>query len=50
MPALLPPGVNNAYQYRMDKIPSVGEHTVAILTKLGYSDTEIAKLKQDQSI
>ena len=50
MPALLPPGVNNAYQYRMDKIPSVGEHTIAILKELGYSDSEIANLRQMQSI
>jgi crotonobetainyl-CoA:carnitine CoA-transferase CaiB-like acyl-CoA transferase len=48
--ALLPPGVNNSYQYRMDKIPSVGEHTMAILKELGYSDSEIANLRKNQSI
>ena len=35
LPALLPPGRNSAYDYRMDPIPQVGEHTQAILQELG---------------
>jgi itaconate CoA-transferase len=48
--ALLPPGVNNAYQYRMDKIPGVGEHTITILKELGYQDNDIADLRLKQAI
>jgi crotonobetainyl-CoA:carnitine CoA-transferase CaiB-like acyl-CoA transferase len=35
IPALLPPGRNNRYDYRMDPIPQVGEHTHSILQELG---------------
>ena len=31
IPALLPPGKNSAFTYRMDPIPQLGEHTGAIL-------------------
>lgn len=35
LPALLPPGKQSAFDYRMDAIPKVGEHTQAILKELG---------------
>jgi len=35
IPALLPPGRNNSFDYRMDAVPAVGEHTQAILRELG---------------
>jgi crotonobetainyl-CoA:carnitine CoA-transferase CaiB-like acyl-CoA transferase len=35
LPALLPPGKQSAFDYRMDAIPRVGEHTEAILKELG---------------
>ncbi|MBM3398415.1 MAG: CoA transferase, partial [Betaproteobacteria bacterium] len=35
LPALLPPGRQSAFDYRMDPIPRVGEHTQAILKELG---------------
>ena len=50
IPALLPPGINTAYEYRMDKIPAVGEHTEKILKELGYSDEQIQNLKENQCI
>jgi crotonobetainyl-CoA:carnitine CoA-transferase CaiB-like acyl-CoA transferase len=34
IPALLPPGRNNSFDYRMDSVPAVGEHTEKILKEL----------------
>ena len=50
IPALLPPGRNSSFDYRMDPIPAVGEHTSAILRELGQSDDTIASLKQTSAI
>lgn len=35
---LLPPGAQSAFDYRMDPVPAVGEHTEAILGELGRSE------------
>ncbi|MBV8623485.1 MAG: CoA transferase [Herbaspirillum sp.] len=43
--ALLPPGANDSYDYRMDPIPALGEHTDAILAGLGYDEAAIATLR-----
>lgn len=48
--ALLPPGLNNSYDYRMDPIPAVGEHTDSILNELGVSETDIAKMRSSGAI
>jgi crotonobetainyl-CoA:carnitine CoA-transferase CaiB-like acyl-CoA transferase len=50
IPALLPPGRNNTYDYRMDAVPQVGEHTQAILHELGLGEAEVAALRQAQAI
>ena len=44
VPALLPPGVNSAFDYRMDPIPAVGQHNASILAELGWSAKQIAAL------
>lgn len=49
VPALLPPGVNSAFDYRMDAIPSVGQHNAAILAELGWNAEQIAALQQAQT-
>ena len=48
--AMLPPGVNDSYDYRMDPVPSVGEHTDAILSEMGISSTEIDALRAQGAI
>lgn len=50
IPALLPPGRNSAFDYRMDPVPAVGEHTEAILRELGQSEDAIAALRASGAI
>lgn len=44
IPALLPPGRNNTFDYRMDPVPAVGQHTDSILRELGQSEDAILAL------
>jgi itaconate CoA-transferase len=50
IPALLPPAVPNTWQARMDPVPALGEHTEAILSRLGYAAADIAALRAEQAI
>jgi crotonobetainyl-CoA:carnitine CoA-transferase CaiB-like acyl-CoA transferase len=50
IPALLPPGRQSAFDYRMDAIPAVGEHTESILRSLGRSEADIAALRAAEAI
>ena len=50
IPALLPPGVNSAFDYRMDAVPAVGQHNAAILAELGWSAEQIDALQTPQPI
>jgi itaconate CoA-transferase len=42
IPTLLPPGMNAA---KMDAVPSLGEHTSAILMELGYDEAALKQLR-----
>ena len=50
IPALLPPGRISSFDYRMDPVPAVGQHTQAILRGLGQGDAGIAALAQSGAI
>ncbi|MBP7645649.1 MAG: CoA transferase [Comamonas sp.] len=45
VPALLPPGVNSAFDYRMEPVPAVGQHNAVILAELGWSAEQAAALQ-----
>ncbi|WP_276487041.1 CaiB/BaiF CoA transferase family protein [Ectopseudomonas mendocina] len=50
LPALLPPGRNNAFEPRMDAIPALGEHTDTLLAELGYGAGDIQRLHQQGAV
>ncbi|MGO4381012.1 CaiB/BaiF CoA transferase family protein [Pseudoduganella sp. RAF53_2] len=50
MPALLPPGVPNTWEARMDEVPALGQHTDTILSHLGYDAASIAALRSQQAV
>ena len=50
IPALFPPGVTDSFVPRMDPVPSLGQHTGAILAELGYSATDIDRLRAASAI
>jgi len=45
VPALLPPGMPDGFEPRMDPVPALGEHTDAILSELGYEPERIQALR-----
>ncbi|MDB5892005.1 MAG: CoA-transferase, family 3 [Polaromonas sp.] len=50
LPALLPPGRISSFDYRMDAVPAVGQHTADILQTLGISPQDIAAMKAADAI
>ena len=50
IPALLPPGRNSSFDYRMDAVPAVGQHTDAILRELGQGEAQIAAMHATNAV
>ena len=48
--ALQPPGAHSSFSYRMDPIPSVGQHTDEILRTLGRSESQVSALRATGAI
>jgi crotonobetainyl-CoA:carnitine CoA-transferase CaiB-like acyl-CoA transferase len=45
IPAALPPGRHDRFEYRMGDVPALGAHTAAILEEVGFDRSTIAAMK-----
>jgi itaconate CoA-transferase len=50
VPALRPPGLDNANDAGSGAVPAVGEHSASILLELGLSDSDIERLRGDGAV
>ena len=50
LPTLLPPTTMSGFEARLDAVPAIGEHTDRILSDVGYSAAEIARLRENQAV
>ncbi|HCP54944.1 MULTISPECIES: CaiB/BaiF CoA-transferase family protein [Pseudomonas] len=50
LPALLPPGRNNAFSPRMDGVPGLGQHTDSVLAELGLNPAVIEQLREQGAV
>ena len=50
IPALLPPGMPPEWRPRMDAVPTLGQHTDAILMEAGYDAAAIAALRAEGAV
>ena len=50
IPALLPPGMPEDFEARMDEVPALGQHSKAILLELGYAPSDIERLHAEAAI
>ncbi|NRH26878.1 MULTISPECIES: CaiB/BaiF CoA-transferase family protein [unclassified Pseudomonas] len=50
LPALLPPGRNNAFSPRMDGVPGLGQHTDSVLAELGLNPAAIKQLREQGAV
>jgi itaconate CoA-transferase len=50
IPSLLPPGAATPDEARMDAVPSLGQHTDAVLRSIGYDNAAIAELREQKAI
>ncbi len=50
LPALLPPATFSDFEACMGPVPALGEHSGAILSELGYSPGEIARMRDEAAV